>query len=462
MLSGNPPESELVKVWQNQLTGRQGLVTEEGEPLRIIYPGRRNGGQGPDFEDAVIIKGNKILKGHIEVHVKSGSWYEHGHHRDKAYNQVIMHVVMWNKDNKTTVLENGKVIPVLTLHKYIKTPFEEQSDLKKSYNNLSMPCWRITRYPDNRAIISESLSKAGEDRFFDKVSDFRIKLIETEAGESLYRGIMGALGYSKNKERFIELAHHLPLKILTEIFNYDLPEEKCLDCQQALLLGTAGLLPSQHENSQMKSKLNNEWINNLERLWKSCKISDVMISDSWQFCNVRPGNSPILRLLAVSFLLLRYRQKGLFEGLTSLIRESSPCQSYNKLEQGLIIDTNDYQSYNNLSTLFNGTVSTALLGHNRAADIIINILLPFTFAWGCFTSQPELKLKSLEFYRHYPKLTTNTIERHMINQLGLTNRQIDSARRQQGLIHIYKNFCTEGKCSDCSLSQLEVGNYIQV
>ncbi len=459
----NLPESELIKIFQNQLPGKKGLVTEEGEPLQIIYPGRINGGQGPDFKDAVIITGNKILKGHIEVHIKSSSWYEHRHHQDKAYNQVIMHVVMWHNDNVTTVLENGKKIPLLALYKFnIETTYEEWSDLKRPYNIITMPCRRVAQHPDNRDIINESLDKTGEDRFFNKVSSFRADFTEMEADESLYRGIMGALGYSRNKQSFIELAHHLPLKTLTEILNYNIPEEECLTRQQSLLLGTSGLLPSQYENSQMSNKLNSIWINKLETLWKSYNQNYIMPSDSWYFCNIRPGNSPILRLLAISFLLLRYRQKGLLEGLTGLIRESFLKQDYHKLQQGLIVDPSDYESGNYSPALFNGSESTALLGRNRADDIIINILLPFSFAWGNFTSQPELEWISLEFYRHYPKLATNTIERHMIKQLGLENRQINSARRQQGLIRIYKNFCTEGKCNDCLLSQLEVGNYVYV
>ncbi len=463
MLLRNLPESELIKIWQNQLPGKKGLVTEEGEPLKIIYPGRINGGQGPDFKDAVIIVGNKKLKGHIEVHIKSSSWYEHCHHQDKAYNQVIMHVVMWHNDNITTVLENGNKIPLLALHKFdIKTTSEEWSDLKRSHNIVTMPCRRIAQHPDNRDIIYESLDKAGEARFFNKVSGFRVDFTEIDTGESLYRGIMGALGYSRNKQSFIELAHHLPLKTLIEILNYNIPEEECLALQQALFLGTAGLLPSQYENSRMSNKLNGIWINKLEKLWKSYNNNYVMPSDSWHFCNIRPGNSPVLRLLAISFLILRYRHKGFLEGLTGLIRESSLRQDYRNLEQGLTVGSGDYESDNYSPTMFNGAISTALLGRNRADNIIINILLPFTFAWGKTNSQLELEWISLEFYRHYPKLATNTIERHMIKQLGLGNRQVNSARRQQGLIHIYNNFCTEGKCNDCPLSQLEVGNYVYV
>ena len=108
------------------------------------------------------------------------------------------------------------------------------------------------------------------------------------------------------------------------------------------------------------------------------------------------------------------------------------------------------------------TVNPTILGGRRAADIIINVLLPFTFAWAELGSQLQLEEKALELYRHYPKLAANTIERHMKKQLGISNDLVDSARRQQGLIHIYHTLCTQGRCHCCPLSQLEPGDHIQV
>ena len=100
-----------------------------------------------------------------------------------------------------------------------------------------------------------------------------------------------------------------------------------------------------------------------------------------------------------------------------------------------------------------GIDSLTLLGRRRAADIIVNILLPFAFAWGEVTSQKELMQKALDLYRSYPKLAENSIEKHMKNQLGLSNNLVNSARRQQGLIHIYNTLCSQGKCNCCPLGE---------
>ena len=88
------------------------------------------------------------------------------------------------------------------------------------------------------------------------------------------------------------------------------------------------------------------------------------------------------------------------------------------------------------------------------------MLLPFTFAWGYSRSQPELGWKAFDLYRRHPKLTVNSVERHMTAQLGLNSNLGNSARQQQGLIHIYNTLCTQGRCNDCPLTQLEIGNHV--
>ena len=60
------------------------------------------------------------------------------------------------------------------------------------------------------------------------------------------------------------------------------------------------------------------------------------------------------------------------------------------------------------------------------------------------------------------QVKVNFVERHMVEQLGLRRGLVNSAKWQQGLIHIYNNLCTRGRCSHCSLSQLEAGNYVQI
>ena len=186
-----------------------------------------------------------------------------------------------------------------------------------------------------------------------------------------------------------------------------------------------------------------------------------MSRDDWHLFRVRPNNSPIRRIAAMSYLMIRSRERGILDEIIALIREAPTHQNSHRLETGLMTTTNGYWASHFDFGSANRIRSPALLGGQRAVDIIINVLLPFAIAWGKLTSQPELERKAFDLYHHYPKLATNTIERHMKHQLRINNL-VNSAQRQQGLIHIYHTLCTQGKCNCCSLYQFETGNHIQI
>ncbi len=447
----NPTESQLIKVWQHQLLDRKGLVTERDEPIEIIYPGRLNDGRGADFRDAVIATRDGLIKGDIEVHVKSSSWREHRHHQDVIYNRVILHVVMWHNIKMATNLQNGREVPILVLDKYIRIPINQWPNLLCSPTTLNIPCLKVGQRLATGSMAG-FLDRAGGERFLTKAARSQTDLSQMEASQSLYQGLIGALGYSKNKLPFLELARRLPLRILESMVQGEISNEECLARQQAMLLGGAGLLPSQRQGRHRENRLDDKWIDKLESLWANSHHTEAMSCHAWQLFKVRPNNSPIRRLVALSYLVLRCRERGILEGLVGVIKEVPVSRGYHSLENGLLVTTDGYWAshfdFGSGSRIRNPT----LLGSRRAADITVNVLLPFTFAWSQFTSQPELVRKAFDLYRRYPRLAVNSVERHMTAQLGLSSSLVNSAQRQQGLIHIYNSLCTQGRCNDCSLS----------
>jgi hypothetical protein len=450
----NLTESQLIKVWQNQLLDTKRLVTEDGETVEIVYPGRQNDERGADFRDAVIATSQGLLKGDVEVHIRSSDWLSHQHHRDPFYNRVILHVVMWHNVRTVTRLQNRREISVLALNKYLKIP-DDSLIIPSSYHFTSrVPCLKIAQHSD-RQKITGLISRAGEERFLDKAGRFQRDLNQIEASQALYSGIMGALGYSKNKLPFLELANRLPLYILESVVQGEISDREYLIYYQALLLGTAGLLPILNQEIYRRNGFNDRRIEKLASLWTTLHNARAMSPSAWNLFKVRPNNSPILRLIAMSYLLLRYREKGLLEGLVGLIEEVPVSEGHQRLGEGLQVKASGCRASSSIGRL-------TILGSGRAADIVVNVLLPFTYAWGQVNTRTELKKKVLDLYRHYPRLPENSVERHMVEQLGLSDSLINSARYQQGLIHIYNNLCTQGKCHTCYLSKLEAGDYVQV
>jgi hypothetical protein len=447
-------EKQAALIWQ-QVVGKE-LTSSEGELVSVIYPGRINGDSGPDFRDAIIVNKSRLTKGDVEVHVKSSDWYSHGHHVDAEYNNVILHVVMWHDCNSATLLQSGKPVPVLCLaralrHQPYLLPYQ-------------LPCFQILDRMD-RQTLGKLLKAAGEERFKQKARHFQAEIKQEEVGQVLFRGIMRALGYAKNTKPFEELAHRLPISCIESKMG--------LILKQALLLGTAGLLPSQRmlgkfAKEPVLSLSKEKEVQELEQIWQSAgKKVETMMESDWNFSHIYPNNSPVRRIVAQSYLLERYCagtcpepfgsaqdrpvEGKLLTGILQLVKEAPMPGGHHVLENGLTVTGDGYWQDHFDFDIRSKTKISALLGHSKAGEIIVNVILPFAFSWGKMVDEPELMGKAMELYNSYPKLADNEITRHMEKQLGLGEPADFTACHQQGLIHIFRNYCREGRCSQCPL-----------
>ena len=107
-------ERLLQYIWQFQYFNKSELQTTAGEKVQIIHPGTINTHQGPDFADAKMLIDGTTWAGNIELHLQTSLWHQHGHHTDKNYNNVILHVV-WQDDEPLKQLN----IPVIELHQRV-------------------------------------------------------------------------------------------------------------------------------------------------------------------------------------------------------------------------------------------------------------------------------------------------------------------------------------------------------
>ena len=299
-------------------------------------------------------------------------------------------------------------------------------------------------------MIGDLLDEAGEARFLARAVSYRKMILQLGAGQALYQEIMTALGYSKNKETMAELSRLMPLAKVEALASGGTSDEAYLARCQACLLGAAGLLPSQRAGRHPMEKFIEDWEEKLENIWTALGTTESMSANDWHFFKIRPGNYPPRRIAAMSYLLLRYRQPGLLAGLENKLAEAIDTDETGSLEQGLAVAPDDFwRCYADFGTPSSGIVP-ALLGKERAADIIINVLLPFFYVRRMAADDE----KALNIYRGYRALEENTLVKHMRQQLGITRYQVNSARRQQGLIHIYKTHCLEGDCVSCPISRL--------
>lgn len=73
--------------------GRRWTCTN-GQVIQIISPGTVNVHEGPDYQHMAVLSDGIVTVGAGEFHVRSSSWAQHEHARDRRYDEVILHVVL--------------------------------------------------------------------------------------------------------------------------------------------------------------------------------------------------------------------------------------------------------------------------------------------------------------------------------------------------------------------------------
>lgn len=421
-------EKLLAWIWQRQRL-KPGMATTQGENLKVIFPGRRNGLGGPDFRRAILTTHRGELRGDVELHLRSSLWRDHGHQQDPAYNSVVLHVVMWHDSPLPVCLNNGKQVPTLALAPYVLRQEKRENPSARE------PC-RQSR------CIKRLLDTLGEARFMARVGRFHDRFACEGPAQVLYEGIMEALGYSRNQEAFKELARRLPLKEAEAVVR-----DGGWDAVYNLLLERGGLGLS-HPTSHLPcpdvgggrhalSLPNGRAVRPPLPLYERIQ---------WQQQGVRPVNQPAQRLLAMSHLLERYVTAGLLAGLMAAVKRAdrgggqpAPIYRWREMEAALIV-----AAMRKPTIMDRGKRESALLGPERAGEIAVNILLPFAYAYG-------LETQALGLYREHRPLAENEITREMLELLGIKKEVVKSACRQQGLIHLFKLFCAERRCTICPL-----------
>lgn len=120
-------ERVVQKIWLRQDFDTRDLRLHDGRSLTVLRPGAWNLLGGPDFRGArILIEGHEIT-GDIEVHFHAGDWRAHGHASDRAYDRVVLHVVMFPPSDTRAVARShgGEPLPTLVLLPLLHRGLEE-------------------------------------------------------------------------------------------------------------------------------------------------------------------------------------------------------------------------------------------------------------------------------------------------------------------------------------------------
>lgn len=442
-------EKFVSHIWESGHFIKSNLKTKDGRKIEILNTGQWNSDAGADFINAVIKLDDEIIKGDVEVHVRNTDWKIHHHDTDSRYNNTILHVVLW--DGGTSLLarkQNNERIPNLIISDYLEGSI---SKLLKSESNKS----NQTHCPVNANV--DVIDRAGIERLNIKSNAMNRQIAGNGADQALYEGIMDALGYSKNRKQFLDLAQKMPVNILIG----QKPEKI-----QAILFGASGLLPN-IENKGKFDKETEEYLDVIEPIWNEVKShfqDRIMSADEWRFFRLRPDNFPTRRIAGISLILSNYESEksSLTAKFLSILdnNDRSIKELSHKLRTILTPKAYGYWAnhYNFGSKRY--AQSDSLIGNSRADDIIINVILPFILAYSEKLDNERLSECVMRLWTGYGRLQDNTITRYFSNRIFPSEKEyhqiINSASRQQGLIHIYKSFCSLNNCNNCPFIERDV------
>ncbi len=415
------PEEFLQHIWQNRLFYSEELKTDNGEHLEILNQGKHNSDSGPDFFNAKIKIEETIWVGNIEIHKKASDWHKHNHQNDKAYNNVILHVVE-NNDIAIT-RSNGKTIPTLVLN------YPEL--LRNNYRNLlDANTWIACEEQFHKIdpiVLQLGFNRLMIERLENKTEEILLRLQHNnnDWNETFFQMLARMFGFKVNAIPFELLAKSLPIKILAKHKNN-------LFQLEALLFGNSGMLNNQLLGDDYYLRLREEY----SFLYKKYQLKAIE-THLWKFMRLRPVNFPTVRISQLAALI--HCSHGLFSKIIDI-------ESIEKLKELFRVKASEYwDTHYNFNKASKKTVKKEL-GETSANILLINVVIPFLFVYGEKQNKPHLKNRALEFLEQLPAESNSIIDKWQM--LGIHAR---SAFESQALLQLKNCYCETKKCLNCHI-----------
>ena len=121
------PEKLLQKLWLRGDFDSSAARLADGRELKVVHPGKWNHLGGPDFSGARLAIAGRAITGDVELHLHARDWAAHGHANDGAYDNVVLHVVLFPCTETETRGAGGRMIPVLCLLPLLHHGVEESA-----------------------------------------------------------------------------------------------------------------------------------------------------------------------------------------------------------------------------------------------------------------------------------------------------------------------------------------------
>lgn len=392
------PEIILHYIWEHCLWAGFEQYTTDGKKVEILSVGEHNRDAGPDYSHARVRIDGKEWVGNIEIHVCSSDWTKHHHHLDKAYDNIILHVV--RTADKPVYNSKGELVPQCELNypsdkDYLSALFESAQRMDSAIARIGC----AEQLLHDPRLLTEGWRKTLLCKRLECKRASITRLLEITKGSwehALYISLARNFGFHTNSVPFEELAINTPLSCLQKHRN-------SLFQLTALLLGQAGLVQEPE----------------LQKEYDFLRVKfglTPMEGSIWKHARLRPQNSPELRIRQFAQLM---------------------HQSENLLSK--ILDTDDLKE---LEVLF----AVPQMGKSSVDILLINTVIPYKYAYALHQNNPVKAEQALRLMEKIPA-ENNTI----VRQWRVLGQEVKNAADTQALLHLYQNYCQHHECINCEV-----------
>ncbi len=423
-------EDFISYLWKHRLLKARPLCTVSGEELEIISPGRENTNSGPDFLAAMVRIDGTLWAGNVEIHVRSSQWFLHNHHMDKAYANIILHVVY--VFDKEVCDESGKAFQ----HLEVKGCFDPS--LMSNYGLLMgsrqwIACEKLINV-HNPFILEHWLYRLVIMRLERKSQEVYhyLEYFEQHQEKTLLFLVSRSLGGKANAAAFGLLLQRIPY--LAIIKNHD-----HLFALEALLLGQAGMLQGRFSDEYPK-QLQMEY----GYLKKKYSLSQPLKYEIWKYSRMRPCNFPDLRLAQLAMIIHKYGAQ--------LYRHVVNSHNPDDIKPLFMQSASDYWT-TRYRLDKEAVYQTKTIGQHAVNNIIINTVVPILFVHAKESRGLKTTDIAIGLLEQLPPENNNIIRRW--KQII---KSVDNASVTQGLLELRKYYCLPKKCLKCMVGHQVLGD----
>ncbi len=414
-------EDYLHYIWKFQKFNPVNLQTVSGESVLIKKQGNHNHDSGPDFSEAQVTIDGTEWHGSVEIHLHTSDWRKHRHQEDKAYNNVVLHVVY--EHDEEIVNQHQETIPTLELKGLINHDayFAYERFLQKGEKR---PCGdQLSEVPKFNVI--STLDDMLVNRLLRKSQDIQEMLAQTRNDweQVFHQLLFKYMGMKVNAAAMLALAQRVSYNFLQRNSNELLLSE-------ALLFGQAGMLNDPLDDDYHR-KLRAEYL-----FQKQKHQLMSMTGTEWKFSKMRPPNFPTLRIAQLAAIYSSYQ--NLFE----IVRDKV---SLRHLQLIFSVEPSpywqDHYSFKSQSKNHKGK-----LGKTALQNVIINVIAPFAFYYGRAIGDDS--------YEDYAMLLLASVpgeNNKITRKFDDINLGILSAKDSQALIQLHNELCEPKRCLNCKI-----------